>query len=127
MQNRYTHVDATKYSFKTSWYDKVADKDRNYIVTIYVETKEIEIMDVFNNRVFLRRSPYPELNLRDFVVGTVITIHGRQHNILDFANEFSRKELSSIFEKTCAMIKPHCFANQRVLHNVCDRIEREGL
>ena len=36
--SRKTYVEATKYAFNTSWFDKVADMDRQYVVNIFVET-----------------------------------------------------------------------------------------
>lgn len=89
-----TFTDSVKYSFNTTWFDKVADKDREYVVTIYRDTKEVEIVDVVRKNMFLRRTPYPELDMSKFYIGNAVVIHGRQHNIVSFANEFTRNALS---------------------------------
>lgn len=63
------------------------------MVTVYVDTKEIEIVDVFRKNMFLKRSPFPELDMSKFYIGNAVVIHGRQHNIVGFANEFTRNAL----------------------------------
>lgn len=55
----------------------MADKDRDYVVTVYVDTKEIEIVDCFRKNMFLKRSPFPELDLSKFYIGNAVVIHGR--------------------------------------------------
>jgi len=59
--------------------------------------------------VFLKRSPYPEMDLSKFYLGNAVVIHGRQHNILGYANEYTKNALSQTQEKTLAIIKPHCY------------------
>ncbi|KAH0574209.1 Nucleoside diphosphate kinase [Spironucleus salmonicida] len=117
-----TAQDATPLCFNSSWYDKLADKDRPYIIRIFVETQEIEIMDVTNKRVFLKRSPYPELDLTRFAPGNAVTIHGRQHNIIQYANIFTSNKLSADNEKCFAIIKPHAVKNLKVLSDVVDAL-----
>lgn len=64
--------------------------DRSYIVNVYVDTKEIEIFDVNKKNVFLKRCPFPELDMSKFYLGNGIVIHGRQHNIISYANEYTK-------------------------------------
>lgn len=75
------------------WYDKVADMDRQYVISIFVDTTEIEIYDVHRKMIFLKRCPYPELDLLKFYIGNAVVIHGRQHTITGFANEFTKQAL----------------------------------
>lgn len=127
-RSRVTFAESTKYSFKTTWYDKVADCDREYIVTIYLETKEIEIVDVRRKMMFLKRSPYPELDMSQFYIGNAIVIHGRQHNIIDYANEFTKNVLQTANERSLAIVKPHCYAEHpEAIAVALQRIQQAGL
>eukprot|EP00703_Trepomonas_sp_PC1_P000915 JAP95691.1 Nucleoside diphosphate kinase [Trepomonas sp. PC1] len=124
--SRKTYVEATKYAFNTSWFDKVADMDRQYVVNVFVETSEIEIFDVHRKNVFLKRCPFPELDLSKFFIGNAVVIHGRQHTITGWANEFTRAALSSTSERTCALIKPHAFS-PRCVRDVLEQAKENGL
>lgn len=51
--------------------------DRFYVINVFVDTKEIEILDRKNNNIFLKRSPYPDLDLTKFYLGNGVVISGR--------------------------------------------------
>mgnify|MGYP001421995573 CR=1 FL=1 len=64
-----------------------------------------------NHKVFLKKISYPEIKLEDLYIGNILTCYGRQLKVIDFADEFTRKNLvgSSVANKTFAMIKPDCY------------------
>ncbi|CAL5978926.1 Nucleoside_diphosphate kinase [Hexamita inflata] len=127
-RQRVTFAESQKFSFCTTWFDKVADQDRKYIVNIFVDTKEIEIMDVGRKQAFLKRCPYPELDMTKFYLGNSVVIHGRQHNIVEFANEYTKKALSSAQERTCAIVKPHAYgANPNIFKDLLRELHKNQL
>ena len=50
--------------------------------------------DIKNSRTFLKRSPYPDLNLQDLFVGSTITVHSRQLTIASYADAYTRRSLT---------------------------------
>jgi len=108
-------ADAIVYSFNCLWYDRVADLDRAYILNYYLDTDEIEMHDAQARRIFLRRCRYEGVGLKDIVVGSTVTIYSRQLKVVGFANEFTRKALGALQEKTCALIKPHALMTNALI------------
>lgn len=43
--------------------------------------------------MFLKKIHYPEITLEDLYIGNILTCYGRQLKIIDFADEFTRKQL----------------------------------
>ncbi|XP_071949761.1 nucleoside diphosphate kinase homolog 7-like isoform X2 [Antedon mediterranea] len=62
--------------------------------------------DIKNRRLFLKRSKCDSLRYEDLYIGSMINIHSRQLTIVDYADEFTRKQLSQRKQRTLAMIKP---------------------
>jgi nucleoside-diphosphate kinase len=47
--------------------------------------------DIKNKKVFLRRCEYPGVQLKDLFVGAVVTVYSRQLKVVDYADQFTRK------------------------------------
>ncbi len=58
-----------RYSFKLDWYDDQASIIRKYTLNYFVVTNMIEMYDVKNSRIFLKKIEIPGLKLEDFFVG----------------------------------------------------------
>ncbi len=95
-----------RYSFDVTWYDDVADLERPYILSWYLNNNDIEMIDVRNRRSFLKRSPYSNIKLSDLFVGNCVTIYSRQLKIVGYTNDFTKKHFENVQERTLAMIKP---------------------
>lgn len=111
-----------KYSFNLNYFDERAELFRQYILTFYTERSEIEVFDVKNNRVFLRKTELHSLSLADLFPTAKFYLNGRQYQITDYGNEFTRDQLSDAVEHTYGMIKPGFhnflgFAIDRILAN----------
>ncbi len=46
-----------------------------------------------NHKVFLKKISYPEIKVADLYIGNVLMCYGRQLKIVDFADDFTRKNL----------------------------------
>lgn len=121
-RNAIPFTDSVKYSFNTTWFDKVADKDREYVVTVYVDTREVEIADVARRCPFLKRSPFPELDLSRLRVGQTVLIYGRQHNIVGYANEYTRAALERPQAAVLGVVSPQAVG--RDMSSVCDALQQ---
>lgn len=49
--------------------------------------------DMKNHKVFLKKIHYPDIKLEDLYIGNILACYGRQLKIVDFADEFTRKNL----------------------------------
>jgi len=70
----------------------------------------VEMVDVKNRRMFLKKTRVDGLKLENLFVGSTVTIHSRQLHIVDFADEFTKKALGNSKEKTLVMVKPDAMA-----------------
>lgn len=46
-----------------------------------------------NHKVFLKKIHYPDIVVKDLYIGNVLSCYGRQLKIVDFGDEFTRKNL----------------------------------
>ncbi|OAE25930.1 hypothetical protein AXG93_1712s1080 [Marchantia polymorpha subsp. ruderalis] len=62
--------------------------------------------DIKNQRSFLRRVAYTDISLDHLFVGSVVNVFTRQLLIEDYGDEFTRRNLQQLQERTLALIKP---------------------
>ena len=94
------------YGFKLEYFDERAELLRPYVLTYRTERDEIEIFDVKNRKPFLRRTVEHSVRLKDLVPGNRLTLNGRQYDIVDYADENTRRSLSDALQRTLLVIKP---------------------
>ena len=112
-----------RYAFSTEWYDPNASLIRRYQLLFYPADNTVEMFDVKNRRLFLKRSNCPHVQLRHLFLGAVINIHSRQLTITGFADEFTTKKLKSKKEKTVGLIKPDGVPK---MGEILERVNEEG-
>jgi nucleoside-diphosphate kinase len=113
-----------RYSFKIEFFDEKAELVRPYILTFLTEKGEIEIYDVRNQRPFLKRSDAHNLTQADLYIGNKVLVNGRQYDIIDFADDSTRRALDAQMQRTYAMLKP---GFHQYLGEALDRISQAGL
>ncbi|XP_070539278.1 nucleoside diphosphate kinase homolog 7-like isoform X2 [Ptychodera flava] len=113
-----------RFAFIAEWYDANAALIRRYQFLFYTKDNTIEMFDIKNRRVFLKRSKCEGIELRDVFIGASVSIHSRQLKFVDYADDFTRKRLSTRKERTLAMVKP-C-STDKVGH-IIDMIFSDGL
>jgi len=52
-------VGEERYKFECEWYDQQAQINRYYTLTYYPVDKTIDMFDIKNKRIFLKRCEYP--------------------------------------------------------------------
>lgn len=112
-----------KYGFIAEWYDVNASLIRRYQLLFYSLDETVEMFDIKNRRLFLKRSPVDNLKLKDLYIGATINVLSRHLNIVDYSDEATRKALGSVNEKTLAVIKPDAMSKMGV---ILDRVISEG-
>ncbi|NWS06979.1 NDK7 kinase, partial [Motacilla alba] len=95
-----------RYAFIAEWYDPNASLFRHYELLYYPNDSSIEMYDVKNRRMFLRRTKYESLRLEDLYVGSKVTVFSRHLTIADYGNLYTSRKLGSREERTLALIKP---------------------
>jgi len=94
------------YCFLAEWYDEQAGFPRQYTLLYHMIDNTMAMNDLKNKRVFLKRSKFPSITMQDLFVGSTITFHARQMTILDYGNEFTRKQLAQTKTSVVALLKP---------------------
>ncbi len=97
-----------RYAFVAEWYDPNASLIRRYQLLFYPGDNTVEMIDIKNRRLFLKRSKCEHVRLQDLFIGAIINILSRQLTVTEFGDEFTTKKLKSRKEKTLAIIKPDC-------------------
>ena len=55
--------------------------------------------DIKNRRIFLKRSKVDNIRFEDLFIGGTVSVHSRQLNLVQYADDFTKKQLSSKKEK----------------------------
>ena len=113
-----------KYIFEVDWYDQQADLTRKYQVVYLPVVKSIEMYDVKNQRIFLKRQEIPTIQLDDFFVGSQVTILSRVLKVTDYGDIFTRRRFESQRERTFAMVKPDAYT---AMGKIIDAIYANGM
>jgi len=112
-----------RFVFVVDWYDQPADLIRKYQLVYFTADNSIEMYDIKNRRIFLKRCQYPSLSLSEIYIGAIITVYSRQLKVVEYGDEFTRKRFEKKRETTFAMIKPDCY-NQ--MGKIIDAVVKEG-
>ncbi|XP_062250739.1 nucleoside diphosphate kinase 7 [Platichthys flesus] len=95
-----------RFAFNVEWYDPIAALLRLYQLFYYPKDGSVEMFDVKNQRVFLRRTVYDDLHQEDLFVGNRVNVLSRQLNLTDYGDLYTANKLGSKKERTLALIKP---------------------
>lgn len=98
-----------RYVFNLDWYDEQAAIIRKYILYFFPVTNEIEMYDVKNSRIFLKRMEIPGLQLEDLYLDAKVTILSRVLKVTAYADARTSNFFNQIRSRTFAMIKPHAY------------------
>jgi nucleoside-diphosphate kinase len=85
-----THAD-NRFVFNLDWYDEQAEIIRKYQLFFYSVSNMIEMFDVKNQRIFLKKMEIPGLRLEDFYIGSKVTILSRVLKVTGFGDERTRR------------------------------------
>ncbi|KAG2457095.1 NDK7 kinase, partial [Polypterus senegalus] len=99
-----------RFAFLAEWYDPNAALLRRYQLLFYPRDGSVEMFDVKNQRIFLRRTKYDCLHLEDLFVGNRLNIFSRQLHLIDYGDQYTASKLGSKKQRTLAMIKPDAVA-----------------
>lgn len=100
-----------RYVFIVEWYDTQACLIRTFNLTYYLTDHTIDMYDLKNKRIFLKRTAYKGVALEELNVGSIVTVYSRQLKVNEYADEYTRSAFEAANERTFAMIKPDAYLN----------------
>lgn len=110
---------AARYAFLTEWLDPNSGYLWKYQLFFYPETNEVEMNDIKNNKVFLRRVRYEDLRVEQLFLGNPVTVYGRQLKLVEYGDDFTRAALEPRSEKTLGLVKPDAIQHLgKIVHAV---------
>lgn len=108
-----------RYAFVVDWLDPMAQIVWKFQLLFYSHDNSVEMYDIKNRRTFLKRSPAPNLALNQLFTGATITLLARQLQVMEYADDFTKRTLSKTRQKTLGLIKPDGVTNMgKILHAV---------
>eukprot|EP00118_Oscarella_pearsei_P000846 m.5952 g.5952 ORF g.5952 m.5952 type:complete len:371 (+) comp14541_c0_seq1:82-1194(+) len=107
-----------RYAFIAEWYDANASLTRRYQFLFFPSDNAIEMYDLKNRRVFLKRSKFDAIRREHLFVSSVVNVHSRQLTLVDYADEFTRTKLTTKTERTLAIIKPDAVPKMGALFDI---------
>ncbi|KAL3848131.1 hypothetical protein ACJMK2_019008 [Sinanodonta woodiana] len=113
-----------RYCFIVEWYDAFAALVRRYQFLYYSKDKSVEMVDIKNHRMFLKRTKVDDISLEDLYVGSTINLFSRQLTFVDYGDDFTRNRLTMKKEKTLGMIKPDAVSK---MGSILDLIYLSGM
>ncbi|XP_045102843.1 nucleoside diphosphate kinase 7-like isoform X2 [Portunus trituberculatus] len=96
----------TRYIFHTEWYDPVSATVNKFHLSFFPRDRSVEMYDLRAQRLFLKRIPVEGVEERDLYLGNTIVVLSRQLKITDYADAFTRDQITSKRQRTFAMVKP---------------------
>eukprot|EP00758_Cryptobia_borreli_P004072 Tbor_TRINITY_DN4163_c1_g2::TRINITY_DN4163_c1_g2_i1::g.26494::m.26494/K00940/ndk, NME; nucleoside-diphosphate kinase len=89
-----TITEESRCSFVTEYFDVQANLMRQYMLLFYPADNSVEMIDMKNRRIFLKRVKYPQVSLKQLFIGSSVTIYSRVLKIVDFGDEVTRRHFS---------------------------------
>jgi len=95
-----------KLSFSVEWNDGVSGRMRQFTLNWYPSQNSVEMYDLNNKKMFLRKTVCDSIQQNDLYIGNIITVFSRSLKITGFADEATSKVCVPERQSTFAMIKP---------------------
>lgn len=93
-----------RYAFLVEWYDPNAQIMRKYMLCYYTADGTVEMYDVKNRRIFLKRTQYPSIQLEDLYISGSINVYSRQLTIVEYADDYTRNKLDHMRERSLTAV-----------------------
>ena len=112
-----------RYCFITEMFDQMAGLVRQYQLYFYPSDNSIEMHDIKNKKIFLKRVINPDVTHKDLYLGSDINIYSRKLKIVEYGDPFTKKTFEENRSSTYGMIKPDAYMN---IGKIIDLIANEG-
>ena len=100
-----------RFCFITEYFDNLASLCKTFQLFYYPSDGSIEIYDIKNRKIFLKRFIYPEIQMKDLYKGSDINIFSRKHKLIEYGDEYTKEYFEKVRSNTYGMIKPDGYLN----------------
>ena len=113
-----------KYVFDADWFNQIASLTIKMKLSFYPSDNSVELYNLKTKKLFLKRTPYPDLQKLELIIGGTITIFSRQFKITNYADQYTQSVFEVENQKTFAMIKPDAISK---MGDILEKIENQGI
>ena len=100
-----------RFCFITEYYDNYATLVRKFQLFYYPKDNTIEIYEIKNKKMFLKRCTVPGVEFSQLYLGNDINIYSRLHKLVDYGDNYTKNYFEEIRSNTFALIKPDAYLN----------------
>jgi len=87
------------------WFDPNPQLVYQYILKYFTKTHEVELVERKRGRLFLKRTGCPShVGVKELFIGSKFSLFGRTFTVVDFADKYTRNQLSPASEKSILLI-----------------------
>ena len=112
-----------RFCFITEYYDTYATIVKKFQLFYYPKDDTIEIYDIKNKKIFLKRGAVPGISFKDLYLGNDINIYSRLHKLVEYGDDYTKNYFEEIRSNTFGLIKPDAYLN---IGKIIDCIYQNG-
>lgn len=96
-------------SFLVDWYDPLPQLKRRFLLKFYVQSHSVEMFDVKNKKLFLRKcAAPPHISKKDFFLGNKMTVYHRELELVECADGTTREKMTNASQRAFLLFTPEC-------------------
>ena len=95
-----------RFCFITEYYDNYSTMVRRFQLFYYPKDNTIEIYEIKNKKIFLKRCVVPGIDFKQLYLGNDINIYSRLHKLVEYGDDYTKNYFEEIRSNTFALIKP---------------------
>ena len=100
-----------RFCFITEYYDNYSTMVRRFQLFYYPKDNTIEIYDMKNKKIFLKRCVVPGVEFKNLYIGNDINIYSRLHKLVEYGDDYTKNYFEEMRSNTFALIKPEGYLN----------------
>ena len=112
-----------RFCFITEYFDNYAAIVRKFQLFYYPKDGTIEIFDIKNKKIFLKRCVVPGISFKDLYLGNDINIYSRLHKLIEYGDDYTKNYFEEIRSNSFGLIKPDAYLN---IGKIIDCIYQNG-
>lgn len=100
------------FMFVVEYFDPLPRLKRQFLLKLFLDGMQIELVDLKSKKMFLKKSPCPaHITKEDFFIGGKVLLYGRDLEIVDYADGKTREKLQNQLQQ-CVMLLPQDMQSQ---------------
>ena len=100
-----------RFCFITEYYDNYSTMVRRFQLFYYPKDNTIEIYEIKNKKIFLKRCVVPGIEFKHLYLGNDINIYSRLHKLVEYGDDYTKNYFEDIRSSSFALIKPEGYLN----------------